>query len=199
MTRYGVLVAAVSVALLAGTVGQAKADMSYSDPLTLNQNIYAYLGIGIPFTYAHSNPYESVGGYSAAEWLDAANNGLVTGVDLTLDFSGVGLAEWVKVEINAVGVGWTDLGTVLGDSPRTFDLLNPSYGLGPTGGLDGLPVEIRLGGFDGSGWMHLGATAMLDTSELSVTVATQPIPAPAAAMLVVVGLGTLGWVRRRSA
>jgi len=198
MVRYGTLVGIMSVVLLVGTVGQVRADMTYSESLTLDEELEAWLGCGAPFTYNHSNPYETVGGYTSSEWLEAASGGLVSAVDLTLDFSGVGLAEWVDVEINAVGVGWTYLGKVWGDSPKTFDLLDPSYGLGPTGGLDGLPVEVRLGGWDGSGWFGLGASAMLNTSGLSVTVASEQIPAPGAAVLVLIGLGTLSWMRRRA-
>ena len=183
------------VVVLAGLFASpATADMTFSDALDINQNLSVIVGLsGESFQYEHDNPYETLGGHSPAEWLSLAESGAVTAVDLTLEFSGVGDNEEIRVEIDANGSGWTELGWVWGSGSHTFDLLAPAYGFGPAGGVDGLPVMLRVLGRERNAVVGVSASATLDTSTLNISV----IPVPGAYLLGGLGLALVGLARRR--
>ena len=213
----------VAVALALGTAlflagagagpGTTKADTLYSESLVLNQTFSSDLfgAEQSPLEYEHHNPTEIAPlDWTPQEYLDAADNGMISVVDLSVDLGGLGLLESVKIQIEALTVpGWTDLGIVIGDGTHTFSLLDPQYGFGPTGGIDGLPVKLQLFGWDGSGPTGMGAEATLIASTLTVGVGdpeiqTQsqavaaPLPAAAWAGLAMLGArGGVGGIRRR--
>ena len=176
----------------------AKANVVYTESLNLNHTVSNFLGfIGGGFNYAHSNPFESVGGFSSGQYSAAVSAGLIHSIALTLDFAGINGLEWVQVQVKTNGSGWTGIGNINDNSAHTFSLMNSSFGFGASDLLGGLPIHIRILGF--GGW--IGGSATLETSALSLGVAPNQtaaiVPIPGAVVLAACGLGSLLCVRGR--
>ncbi len=150
---------------------------AWTDTQVLNQPLKEFFGYGIPIHYSHVNPAEDPGPFSEADYAQASSLGLVDEVILTLAVSGLNANEHVDVKVEPVGGALTYIGTVTGDGTASFDLIDA---FGPGGGLDGLPVNVRL---DGSCF----GFAVLESSSLYVEISdppeSPPVPAPGAALL----------------
>ncbi len=185
-------------AILAGPASADVIPGTYTQTLDNPVLLESWYGYSNPYSYMHANPAESLGPLTPGEYAQATRDGLVTHASLSMTFheidSIVGDTEAVKVWAAPAGSGnnYSLLGTVTSNGTTTFDLIQ-AFGAG--GGLDGLPVQVKLIG--GTGIVDL---AMLTQSVLRVSIGAgvAPVPAPAAALLCAIGLGVAGLARRRA-
>jgi hypothetical protein len=185
MKKYSIALCVISLATLAGP---ALGDM-YTGTYTDTRGSYSLPG-NTTVSFTHLNPFETA--FPAANYEAFVAAGRVTSVDLALTFTDLnGPSENVHLEIKAAGAAnYTNIGNISGNT--TINLLD---WFGPSGGLDGLPVTLRLTPRTGS--------ASLSQSVLTVVVGDAvtpaPVPAPGAILLGTLGFGLVGWVKRRFA
>lgn len=82
----------------------ATANVVNTESLNLNHTVSNFLGfIGGGFNYSHSNPFESVGGFSSGQYSAAVPAGLIQSIALTLDFAGINGLEWIQGKLRPTG------------------------------------------------------------------------------------------------
>lgn len=191
----------VAIVVLAGTL-PATANV-YQQTINHSQILLDPLFLpGIPYAFYHANPAEiPLGPLTPEGYADAVQLGRITDVTLAFNVRCLDPDEQVRVWLDPVGPqqGWTMIGMISGNGETVFDLDDPDV-FGPGGGLDGLPVAIRLEGVQS--WCNWLDVAKLESSTLSVAVADgyapPTVPVPAAAVIGLIGLACVGLYVRRA-
>ncbi len=182
--------------------GNAMAVITYGT-FTDTRNIYRMYnfveGAGNSDIWYHDNPAETAG-FSTAEYTGMAASGNIVDVELTIVVDDLDDLDTVNVFVKDIHTAiWHDVGDLTNqgfvDWPQgpvagaggatPSHIMSTTFTLDPTW-LNGLPVEIM---FEAMGSNDFE----IETSTLTLTA----IPAPGAILLGSIGVGLVGWLRRR--
>jgi hypothetical protein len=189
-----------TVVLVFAFAGTVTANVTFTETIAIDARPTSRV---TQYVWDHYNPAEIIGGgtMTPQQYEQAVQAGKIVGVSLTIVVDDLDLGGSVATKFYGKDLAWHDLGylqtmsfadasgpvfeTGLGAvdadhlTSTTF-MLDPSW-------LDGIKVQVRLEGVTNS--------FEVETSTLGVTVHANP--APGAIVLGGIGVGLVGWLRRR--